>query len=445
MRRCFAVLLVIFFVSVSLISLVTVVQGQTPTGLAGDEFTKPLIKGTGEEWPTFVGVGHSLRYPPAWQAQSYQAQGGLRNGALFQFSWTDVQGLAAQIEALEIVNASDGVAALDTELAYWQQTTQHAYAVEAVTVQGHPGWWIHAAQPLDPLGLTGTLWTDWGERIYRFRLICRPAACVESEQQLRQMLSTLQIATVDWQRAPAPPHSPDRQAMPAEETLVPNSPSIVTYNRSAAYAYANSWWNQQNNSDGCYLWYSSVLGCVKDPGDYGVDGAHFVNRAVYAGGRPIPALWDAAAVNAVGLRNWLQGDGWTTTPAAQAAIGDVAIMGPFSNPCWTGLVVVTGTNPTLATHSAELWASTSSMYCYDNGNPNLRQDLPAREHRSRYVASVSAFDHEANSAARHENQERNAYGQPQCGLARLLIQLPGWDTAHWRFPSRGGREERSTV
>jgi hypothetical protein len=146
---------------------------------------------------------------------------------------------------------------------------------------------------------------------------------------------------------------------------------VGTYNRGAAYAYAASWWNVQNNSDECYLWYDgSTLDCAQDAGDYGVDGAHFLNRAVYAGGRPIPGLWDAAAKGAANLRDWLLGDGWTTTPAAQAAVGDVAIMGPFNIPCWAGLVVETGTDPKLATHSGEFWASASSMYCYDNnGNP----------------------------------------------------------------------------
>ena len=367
MQRFFAVLLVIIFVSVLPISFVTVVQGQTPTVSAGEEFTLPMPNGTDNEWLAFIGVGHSLRYPLEWKAQPYQTQGGIRDGAMFQFLWTDPLGLVAQIEELEIVNASDGTAALETELAYWQQTTQRDYQVEAVTVQGHPGWWIHAAQPLDKLGLKGVLWANLGERVYRFRLTCRPAACMKSEQQLRQMLSTLQVATVDWKRAPgAPPAS--SQNTPGRAMVAPNSPMVGTYNRGAAYAYAHSWWNVTNNSDGCYLWYSLVLGCVKDPGDYGVDGAHFINRAVYAGGRPIPGLNDAAAIDAAALRNWLLADGWTTTPAAQAAVGDVAIMGPFTSACWAGLVVETGTDPTLATHSGEFWASASSMYCYDGNN-----------------------------------------------------------------------------
>ena len=370
MLRFFAVLLVIIFVSVLPISFVAVVQGQTPTVSAGEEFTLPIPNGTDTEWLAFTGVGHSLRYPLAWKALPYQTQGGIRAGAMFQFLWKDPLGLVAQIDALEIVNAGDGTAALETELAYWQQTTQRDYQVEAVTVQGHPGWWIHAAQPLDTLGLTGVLWANWGERVYRFRLTCRPDACVKSEQQLRQMLSTLQVATVDWKRAPgAPPAS--SQNTPGRAVVVPNSTSVVTYNRGAAYAYAVSWWNTTNNSDSCYLWYNgNILDCVQNVGDWGEDGAHFINRAVYAGGRPIPGLNDPAAIGVAALSNWLQGDGWTTTSAAQAAVGDVAIMGPFTNPCWDGLVVETGSDPTLATHSGEYWASASSIYCYDGtGTP----------------------------------------------------------------------------
>jgi hypothetical protein len=168
----------------------------------------------------------------------------------------------------------------------------------------------------------------------------------------------------------------------------------VNYNRGAAFAYANSWWNVTNNSDGCYLWYSSVLGCVKDPGDYGVDGAHFINRAVYAGGRPFPGLWDDAAKDVASLSNYLQADGWTETPVAQAALGDVAIMGPFTNPCWAGLVVKTGADPTLATHSGEFWASANSMYCYVNGNPTyVKTYLHAHVGVIMYLPLVLKNDH----------------------------------------------------
>ena len=393
MQRFVAVLLVIIFVSVLLISFFTVVHGQTPTVAVGEEFTLPIPNGAANDWLAFTGVGHSLRYPLAWKALPYQTQGGIRAGAMFQFLWTDPLGLVAQIEALEIVDASDGTAVLKTELAYWQQTAPRNYQVEAVTVQGYPGWWIHAAQPLDTLGLMGVLWTNWGDRVYRFRLTCRPAACMESEQQLRQMLSTLQVATVDWNRASVPlPTS--SQNTSGRAVVVPNSTSVVNYNRGAAFAYANSWWNVTNNSDGCYLWYSSVLGCVKDPGDYGVDGAHFINRAVYAGGRPIPGLWDDAAKDVASLSNYLQADGWTETPVAQAALGDVAIMGPFTNPCWTGLVVKTGADPTLATHSGEFWASANSMYCYVNGNPTyVKTYLHAHVGVIMYLPLVLKNDH----------------------------------------------------
>ena len=68
--------------------------------------------------------------------------------------------------------------------------------------------------------------------------------------------------------------------------------------------------------DSCYLWYNgSILDCVQNAGDFGEDGAHFLNRAVYAGGRPIPGLYAVSAVNVAGLRNWSLADGWTTTTA----------------------------------------------------------------------------------------------------------------------------------
>jgi hypothetical protein len=361
-----AVILALLLMLAALLTLAAQAQSatppppQTPTVLAGKEFTLPIPTGADKDWQAFTGVGHALRYPPAWQAQPYQAQGGVRNSAMFQFLWTDPHGITVQVEALEIVNATDGAAVMETELGYWrQQAEQRDYRVEAVTVQGHPGWWIHATHPLDGMRLAGTLWADWGERVYRFRLRCRPAVCVESEQQLRQMLSTLQVVAVDWQRAPGPPPTLSSQIVPGEAMVVPDAPTAVTYNRGAAYAYASTYWNQKTNDDGYYL----------TSGSYDADGAHFVNRAVHAGGRPIPGLWDAAAVNVAGLRDWLQGDGWTTAPAAQAEVGDVAIMGPFSNPCWAGLVVATGTNPTLATHSNELWAAASTMYCNDSGSP----------------------------------------------------------------------------
>ena len=150
MRRLTGIVLALLISATMTILLVLAVQAQTlaspppptPTLLAGAEFTLPISDRADEEWQTFTGVGHTLRCPPTWQVQPYQAQGGVRDGAAFQFLWTDQQVTVAQIESLEIANATDGAAVMETELNYWQQKEQHGYHVETVTVQGHPGWWI---------------------------------------------------------------------------------------------------------------------------------------------------------------------------------------------------------------------------------------------------------------------------------------------------------------
>jgi hypothetical protein len=79
------------------------------------EFTLPTAKT--ESWPVFNGVGHTLRVPPHWTAQPRQTQGGVRDGATFELTWPDKQGLAARIEILEIVNRESGAAAMASELS----------------------------------------------------------------------------------------------------------------------------------------------------------------------------------------------------------------------------------------------------------------------------------------------------------------------------------------
>ncbi|ACL26142.1 hypothetical protein Cagg_3290 [Chloroflexus aggregans DSM 9485] len=195
---------------------------------------------------------------------------------------------SAQIDVLEVMDMTAGTAVMEAELAYWEQPGKyHNHLVETVTVQEHHAWWIHTTKPLKAMELAGTLWVDSSERVYRFRLHCRPDKCAESERQLRQMLSTLQVTDVDWQRAPGPPPVSPNNDRPGQAGIVPSSPQVVSYDRNAAYAYAATWWNTQNNSDGCYLRHNgSTLDCTYHSSDYGVDGAHFVNRAVAAGGRP---------------------------------------------------------------------------------------------------------------------------------------------------------------
>ncbi len=331
---------------------------------SGEPFS-PTSEASVEDWDTLVGVGTVFYYPPDWQARPYQAQGGVRDGAAYEFVWADARGVAARIEVLEIVERSSGVRSLTSELSYWQQHgPERGYEVTRATVRDWPAWWIDGGGTEAEM-----LWVDAGERVYRFRLHCRAEAREEGVRVLRRMLATLEVTEVDWSRAAGPPSVPSSGRATSGVELAPAALTGVPYYRRAAYAYAETYWEQQGNDDGCYLWYNDdgTLDCQQNPGDDRVDGAHFVNRAVHAGGRPIPGLWDGAALRVADLRDWLVSDGWTEIAASQAEVGDVAIMGPFDNPCWTGLVVSTGSDPTLATHSDEMWSPASTLYCGSGG------------------------------------------------------------------------------
>jgi len=332
------------------------------------EFSLPITEAEMEDWNALVGVGTMFHYPSDWRGRPYQAQGGVRDGATYEFIWADERGVVARIDVLEIVNPDIGAEAMASEVSHWQQHGPgRGYRLEQVTVQDHPAWWISggATDCVASADVTDVVWIDEGERVYRFRLRCRAEVRREGERVLRQMLSTLEPKIVDWSRAAEPQQGLSGGAA-ASEAYTPAAPAGVPYDRSAAYGYAETYWDGSNptNDDGCYLWYNgSTLDCTYHDGDWGVDGAHFVNRAVHAGGRPIPGLWDGAALRVADLRGWLQSDGWTSVAASQAAVGDVAIMGPFDTPCWVGLVVGTGSDPTLATHSDEYWLSASQLYC----------------------------------------------------------------------------------
>ena len=342
------------------------------------EFSLPITETEMEDWNALVGVGTVLHYPPDWQGQPYQAQGGVRDGATYEFVWVDERGVVARIDVLEIVNPDTGAEAMASEVSHWQQHgPRRGHRLEQVTVQDHPAWWINGGSTdgVASANVTDIVWIDEGERMYRFRLRCRAEARREGERVLRQMLSTLEPKAVDWSRAAEPQQGLTGGAA-ASEAYTPAALAGVPYDRSAAYGYAETYWDGSNptNDDGCYLWYNgSTLDCTYHDGDWGVDGAHFVNRAVHAGGRPIPGLWDGAALRVADLRGWLQSDGWTSVAASQAAVGDVAIMGPFDTPCWVGLVVGTGSDPTLATHSDEYWLAASQLYCYSGGQPTYEK------------------------------------------------------------------------
>ncbi len=332
------------------------------------EFSLPVPNAEIDTWSTFTGVGTQLKYPPGWEGHIYTTQGGVSNGATYTFIWRDGQTLLAQIDLLEVVTTD--TTNLDAEMSYWQQNGgTHNYSLEQVMAQGYPAWWIHTQESSGMKQPAGILWVAQGERSYRFRLYSQVDVQASSEQWLRQMVSTFQLATVDWGRTATKLVPPMRTKL-EESVHTPAAVLSVTYNRGQALAYAETYYNMQDNSDGCYLWYGgSTLDCTYHDGDEARDGAHFVNQAVAAGGRPIPPLfpdWPDAAKSVWALRDWLQGDGWTVTTAEQAEVGDVVIMGPFNDPCWTGLVVDGGNVPMLATHSGEYWTTASQLWCWHN-------------------------------------------------------------------------------
>lgn len=340
------------------------------------EFSLPITEAKMDDWNTLVGVGTMFHYPLDWQGRPYQAQGGVCDGATYEFVRSDERGLVTRIDVLEIVNPDTGAVAMASEVSYWQQQgPRRGYRLEQITVQGHLAWWISsgATDGVAIANVNDVVWIDKGERMYRFRLRCRAEVRRESERVLRQMLSTLEATAVDWSRA-----AEQVPALSSGEAVSEMDPILalagVPYDHSAAYDYAETYWDVLHNDDACYLWYNgSTLDCTYHDGDWGVDGAHFVNRAVHAGGRPIPGLWDGAALRVADLRDWLQSDGWTSVAASQAAVGDVAIMGPFDDPCWVGLVVGTGSDPTLATHSDEYWLPASQLYCDSGGQPSYEK------------------------------------------------------------------------
>ena len=62
------------------------------------EFSLPIPEADVEDWNTLVGVGTMFHYPPGWQGRPYQAQGGVRDGATYEFLRSDERGLVTRID-----------------------------------------------------------------------------------------------------------------------------------------------------------------------------------------------------------------------------------------------------------------------------------------------------------------------------------------------------------
>lgn len=371
MKRHFSVSLAAGVAVVALALLAMSVQAQSSTPPQPHEIALQDTAGATRAWQTFSTTGFLIRYPTDWHMRLLPAQ--LIDTQAVEFYHSTPDNLVdASISVYETRLAPDENWQQDPELLFWrEQGAQIDHPSEAVLVNGDTGWLVRSQRSSFLSGdLTRAVFVARNGRLYRFRLRLFQDQPLEPDLRIfGLMLGTLQ-STPNVGMSPKTAPTPSNVTKPLlPRASDPKAVSAGAYNRGAAYAYAATWWNQRNNSDGCYLWYNgSVLDCVQNAGDYGVDGAHFVNRAVWAGGRPIPQLlpsYPAEARSVSALRTWLINDGWTSVSANQAQVGDVVIIG---NQCWTGLVVVPGNPPTVATHSDELWVSAASLQCGGNSS-----------------------------------------------------------------------------
>ncbi len=336
----------------------------TPSPPQTREVSLPDTTGETAQWSIFTSTGFIVRYPSDWQARTLPDQ--IAGTQIIEFAHSTSDGhVDAAIQVWETWPSPDSDWEQDPELRFWrEQNARQAHLTERALVGGQPGY-LMQAKHIVPGDLARAVFVMHEGRLYRFRLYLYQTSVIEPHlRTLGLMIGTLQMKEATGPASPT--LSVTVQEMPSTAQASPAAVSNYNYNRGAAYAYAATWWNKQNNSDGCYLWYNgSVLDCTYNLGDWGVDGAHFVNRAVAAGGRPIPGLWNMEARTVSNLRTWLINDGWTAISASQAQIGDVVIIG---SQCWAGLVVQPGNPPTVATHSTERWGSAGPLQC--NGNSN---------------------------------------------------------------------------
>ncbi len=136
----------------------------------------------------------------------------------------------------------------------------------------------------------------------------------------------------------------------------PEATQQISYTRSAAVQYANYWVRVMplHNADGCYLWTDDHnLICYYQPGYGGVDGAHFINMALRAGGLEVPPLWAPEALRIADLRTWLLNNGGQEVLDPNELLpGDVIFVG--TDNCWGWGGVVIGSDslgPLLNVHS----------------------------------------------------------------------------------------------
>lgn len=130
----------------------------------------------------------------------------------------------------------------------------------------------------------------------------------------------------------------------------------VSYTRSAAVQYANHWTRliPLCNGDGHYLWEDGGSQCMLSPAyRSGVDGAHFINMVLSAGGLPAPLLWAPEAMQIASLRTWLLSNGGQEISDPLVLLpGDVVFVGTGDCWGWGGVVVSSDSvGPLLNVHS----------------------------------------------------------------------------------------------
>lgn len=166
-------------------------------------------------------------------------------------------------------------------------------------------------------------------------------------------LSVSSLTTFGDLKAGAPEAS---AGLKANSSAAPVGTEAVAYDRTAAVQYANYWTQVEplHNGDGCYLWSDGPnLSCEYVPGYYGVDGAHFINRALDAGGLAAPPLPASEAQGIASLRSWILSNGGLEMPDASSLVaGDVVFVGTGGCWGWGGAVVgVDDLGPLLNVHS----------------------------------------------------------------------------------------------
>ncbi len=323
--------------------LVVVVKAQSFLTSSLSQGTAPLDTG-GEttQWLTFTTSSFNVRYPSDWKAQALPER--VAGTHIVEFSPQASAGrVEASIQVFETWWPANTDWEQEPELMFWREhCLRYSCVMEQVPIRGQAGWQMSAQGLIHAGDLARAVFVMQDERLYRFRLYLYQSETIDPYVQIFDlMLGTLQPIEEAIK--------PTGATLPAQAVsqVAPITPATLTvnYQRSLAYAYAAAWWNKENNSDNCYLWEDKTthaLDCEKNANDQGVDGAHFVNRAIWTGGRPIPQLIPAQpydvveAIRVSALRSWLViTDGWTVVSAAQAQVGDVAIIG---NQCWAGLL-----------------------------------------------------------------------------------------------------------